>query len=118
MLYHKDVFAPAQFFRSPGKLDVRYTMHALRAASEDRYGNLTRFLNSQVNLDDAELVEVEVEAGRPVKWVARFHVDGDLDLVMVIMSNGTVKTVWGNLASDKHRTLQTWKYVQPGRYVH
>lgn len=113
LLFHKDVFAPAAVFRSPGVMRVRYGHHAVSAAETDRYGDLSRHLRPYVDLDEAEIVEVEVTDGHISKRVIRVPLPNDLVLVLVVMADGFVKTVWGNLATDTHKTLDRSKFVQP-----
>lgn len=59
-----------------------------------------------------EVVEAEVDAsGAPIKIVARRPIaDSKWSLVLVIKSDGTVKTCWANLTTDKHRTLNLANY--------
>lgn len=117
-LFHKDVYAPAVLFRSPGFIRLKYGPHALLAAAEDRYGDLTRYLSPYMDFDRAEIVEVELgEDGQILKRVARFQVSEDLVLVVVVAANGFVRTVWGNKASDTHSTLNHNRYVQAPRRV-
>lgn len=110
-LFHKDVFAPAVFFASPGVMRVRYSRHAVQAAADDRYGDLSNVLPAYVDIDECEIVEVEVADNEITKRVVRLPVDGELDLVLVISADGYVRTVWGNTANDKHRTLDRSKYA-------
>ncbi|KVP40045.1 hypothetical protein WJ87_07635 [Burkholderia ubonensis] len=115
-LYHKDVYAPDVIFRSPGVVRLRYSRHAEIAAFDDRYGDLTRYLTPYMDFDEAEIVEVELDVeGQICKRVARFQVAEDLVLVVVAQTDGFVRTVWGNLVSDRHTTLDRSKYVQPPR---
>ncbi|KVP97788.1 hypothetical protein WJ96_04260 [Burkholderia ubonensis] len=117
-LYHKDVYAPDVIFRSPGVVRLRYSRHAQYAACDDRYGDLSRYLTPYMDFDEAEIVEVELDVeGQISKRVARFQVDEDLVLVVVAQTDGFVRTVWGNLISDRHSTLDRRKYVQPPRRV-
>jgi hypothetical protein len=112
-LYHKAVYAPEVFFRSPGLVRLRYSAHALEEAALDRYGDLTQYLADRMNFDDAEIVEVELDdEGQISKRVARFKVAANLVIVMAVSVDGYVKTVWGNRPSDKHKTLKQKKYVQ------
>lgn len=65
-----------------------------------------------------EVVEVEVDdAGNIEKFVARRPVDYKWSIVLVIMPDGPgdgfVKTCWGNLVSDNHRTLDISKFSKP-----
>lgn len=111
VLYHKDVFAPAPLFRSPGVLRVKYGTHAVNAAEQDRYGDLSRYLTPYIDMDEAEIVEVEVTDGRITKRVVRVPIRNELDIVLVIAADGFVRTVWGNKYSDAHRTLDRSKYA-------
>lgn len=116
LLFHKDVFAPAQLFKAPGPLHLHYTRHALEAAHDDRYGDLSRFLSERLLVAHGEVIEVECAmTGRILKRVIRHQVTDKLDLVWVVMHDGLVKTVWGNLHDDHHRTLNRGKYVQAPR---
>lgn len=110
-LYHKDVFAPEQYFRSPGVMRLRYGHHAKAAAADDRFGDLTPYLRPYVDIDEAEVVEVEVTNGAVTKRILRVPVRDDLALVLVVMDNGFVKTVWGNRTEDTHKTLHRGRYV-------
>lgn len=110
-LYHKDVFAPEKYFRSPGVVRLHYGHHAKAAAVDDRFGNLSQYLRPYVDIDEAEVVEVEVTDGAVTKRVLRIPVKDDLALVMVVMANGFVRTVWGNLATDTHKSLDRGRYV-------
>lgn len=93
---------------------LRYIPHALKASMDDRYGNLAQHLprHLDVNSPDISFVEVEMNAAGCVeKVVARLRTAlryrGEaVDLVLVVLRDGTVKTVWGNVASDNHATLR------------
>jgi len=108
-LYHKDIFLPAAARALRFAVMLRYSAHARRAATNDRYGdiNLPRVFNS----DNAELVEAEVENGKVRKMVYRQPYNGENDLVIVLNPDGLVRTVWLNQTNDSHRTLDTTKYA-------
>jgi hypothetical protein len=98
-----------------GSIELVYSEHAIKAASEDRYGPLPRF--GCVEFDAAlDVVEVTMENGEPVKAVLRIPVDDRLDVVYVLLrpeaGRALVKTMWGNLGSDAHSTLDKSKYVR------
>lgn len=114
-LFHKDVFAPKILFSSPGRVSVKYSKHALNAATEDCYGNLTPYLPDYIDFDAAEIVEVEVCEGLIVKRVVRISVTEDLALVLAVQADGLVRTVWANLHSDNHVTLRKGNFVKPQR---
>lgn len=89
--------------------NLTYSNHAIEAASNDRFGIV---YNMPRTLRDFQLVEVSTEE---LKFVVRVKLDSQRDLCLVLIPRGRgwlVKTVWINLASDKHRTLQRNKYVQ------
>lgn len=96
-------------------LNLRWTSHA-RSEAIDLINNLglraEAFSVRFIAVHNWEIVEVEVDAsGAPVKVVARRPVaDSKWSLVLVIKSDGTVKTCWANLTTDKHRTLDQSKY--------
>lgn len=116
LLFHKDVYAPAELFKSPGSLRLHYTRHALAAAHDDRYGDLSQFLAQKLIIVPDEIIEVECAVtGELLKRVVRHQVSARLDLVWVVMVNGVVRTVWGNLHCDHHKTLNRDRYVQPPR---
>ena len=97
---------------------VRYSYHAQEAARDDRYGDLTRYLTPYRDFDDAEIVEVELDAeGQIAKRVARFNITEDLVLVMAVAADGYVRTVWCNRVDDRHATLERLKYVQKPRII-
>lgn len=97
---------------------LRYSHHALAAARDDRYGDLSRYLTPYRDFDDAELVEVELDAeGQIAKRVARFNITDELVLVLVVTADGYVKTVWSNRFVDVHATLDRRKYVQRPRIM-
>lgn len=93
---------------------LRYVGHALKASLEDRYGDLSPFLPKSLAIDSPDVSFVEVEMninGTVEKVVARMRTQlryrGEaVDLVLVVLRDGTVKTVWGNMASDNHATLR------------
>jgi hypothetical protein len=112
-LFHKDVFMPPSA-KSPvyeGKL--KYSFHAIKASQSDRFGNIP--LPEMFSVATAELIESEMSDDGMVvlKQVWRQPLDEKRDLVLALTRDGKVKTVWINLRSDKHRTLQVDKYVRP-----
>jgi hypothetical protein len=112
-LYHVEVFMPKKFSKPCFAGRLRYTHHAQQEANSDKYGTiaLIEFFDPAM----AQLIESEVEvfgsgAFRVVKQLWRMPLDAERDLVMAIKNDGTVKTVWVNLRSDKHRTLNRSRY--------
>ena len=112
-LYHREVYAPVPMFRSPGVVRVHYTDHAREQAETDRYGNMRAYLHKFIDFDEGEIVEVEVTDGLVSKRLVRIRATKELDLVLAVLSNGRVTTVWVNQRDDRHSTLNRSKYVQP-----
>ena len=104
-LVHKADLAPYTAIRSPGDTLVRYSAQALAAAEDDRYGDLRKHLATSIDLNTAEIVEVEIFEGVIINRVVCVPATAELELVMIIQANGLVSTVWGNLIDDKHKTL-------------
>ena len=112
-LFHRDVFAPEEVFATNGAvIKVTYGPHALSAAAKDRYGDLRGYLPQWLDREEVEVIEVEVARGEISKRGVRFQVADNLDLVMVVQSDGFVRTVWGNLHDDTHKSLDRSKFVQ------
>lgn len=112
-LYHKEVGIPA-INLPKGKYRLDYGSHARQEATQDRFGEIE--LPEFLDADSAEVIEVEVERGIVQKILYRFKLDGQRDVCMpVIPRTGAmfVKTVWVNLRSDKHKTLDRSKYAKP-----
>lgn len=117
-LFHADVYLPAWLAaaRYTGKL--RYSAHARNEAVSDKYGRIE--LPPALNQAGGRLIEVEAVDGPngPLtvasKIVWRQPLDVERDLVLVVMlADGFVRTVWVNLNDDAHRSLNTARYVQP-----
>src|SRR5450830_1058936 len=113
-LFHSDVFMPASAKKPIHEGPLHYRDHALRATRDDRYGEIT--LPVEFHSANAKLIEAEVllehDGSTVVKQVWRQPLDQHRDLILVIQKGGKVKTVWVNLRSDKHRTLDKSKYMR------
>lgn len=110
-LYHSEIGLPAGFRAPTGRVSLEWTRHADRARKDDRYGEIPRFKTA--TLDRLTVVEVGVEGGKVVKILFRGRLDNERDVCMVLIPGRVwrVKTVWVNLATDTHRTLDRSKYV-------
>jgi hypothetical protein len=96
--------------RDTGKISLTYSNHAIEAARDDRYGPVAQ-LPSCLEFHRADLIELEVVNGKPVKGVFRQSLDDVRDLVIVILfARNLVKTVWINQRNDRHLTLDRSKY--------
>ena len=100
-----------------GALALKYSRHALSEALNDRYGVLPVSAFPRAFIPGAGWTVVEVEAnpaGQLVKFVVRRNVDCDTrSLVLVVMVDGTVKTIWTNMSRDQHATLDSSKFSRP-----
>lgn len=115
-LYHRFLGLPPEAAKLwVGQLNLYYSAHAQKAATEDRYGKVPLF--SSVLFEEGDVIEVEVKDGRVIKAVLRVPYDDHRDLVFAILRpDGVaayVKTVWFNLASDAHKTLRRELYRRP-----
>lgn len=128
-LYHPEVFIPQWFEMPTERVHLVYTKHALYACNNDRYGAIPVFLT--IPLDKFELVELGVkdskvnQLGIPAKRevskiVVRGHFDDTRDITFALIPNQgirdgkpvyRVKTVWFNLNSDKHKSLNRSRYA-------
>jgi hypothetical protein len=111
-LYHKEVRIPEELRKlAVFKGGLEYGKHAKSEANLDRYGHIE--LPSQFDSTAADLIEVEWDRikRRVTKCVWRQALDTQRDLVIVVIpETGFVKTVWVNLKTDKHHTLDRSKY--------
>ena len=121
--YHKDIGFPEELMTAPPMgLWLCYTPHAKRAVREE--GVMPADLPARLP-GDLEVIEVEVQGGYIQKWVLRIpnwktlvqwdNTRADYDLVLAVLLDGTVKTVWLNAKGDTHRTLQRHRYTAPSR---
>ena len=114
-LYHTELGFPKNVDLPSGIFNLSYSHHAQNASYDDRYGQM--HLPDTLNVDDAKLIEIEVENNQVVKGVYRINYSDDLDLIIVMIPQKSfVKTVWFNKTTDTHRTLQTWKYRRPNAF--
>lgn len=113
-LFHADIRLPEGFVAPTARVPLSWTRHAHEARWNDRvYHNEIPAFDT-LPLSRFSVVEVGVESGRVVKMVVRGHFTKTHDLVFVLIPGPrwTVKTVWSNLRTDVHRTLDKSRYVQ------
>ncbi len=78
----------------------------------DRYGIID--LPTSVNISTSKIIEVEVINNKVTKMVFRTKYDATFDIIIVMnLPDLSVRTVWLNKRSDKHRTLDRNKYDKP-----
>jgi hypothetical protein len=111
-LFHVEVFVPARLKKPCFEGPLRYSRHAREASETDRFGDIKLPLSFKAS--EAELIEVELadDCESIIKQVWRQKLDEKRDLVLVLNPEGFVRTVWINLKTDKHRTLDRGRYVK------
>ena len=107
MLYHKDVFLPANIKSlSPRTFEPIYGRHSFDQASAKMFT-----LPRSVTFSGQNVIEAEVENGKTVKVVVRLPYSNSHDIVLVIRNNGFIKTAWLNSKSDRHNALDRSRYA-------
>jgi len=110
-LYHRELGFPSHM-RFREVVGLTPSTHARRAASDDRYGSFE--IPTSFDPVTWTVIEIEVINGALVKIVARKALDSTRDLVMAfLIREKLIKTVWVNLASDTHKTLDKSLYSTP-----
>jgi hypothetical protein len=96
-------------------MPLRYSIHAQQEFLRDRYNSKQdAVLPDSHTIAQTEVVEMEIIGGWAKKIVIRFSLDAHRDWVMALIpreDGWMVKTVWINLKSDKHRTLDRSRYL-------
>lgn len=110
-LYHREIGFPAWFKAPTATVTPNYGTHARKEAFEDRYGHIA--LPATMDLSKYTVIEMEADGAKVVKILFRGALDARRDICVAMMANGFVKTVWVNLRTDTHRTLDRSKYVKP-----
>jgi hypothetical protein len=109
-LYHREIYMPAGVLALSNVTQaLRATEHAKRAALNDRYGVIT--IPAEITFDGKDIVEAEFVNKKLAKVVVRLSYDARRDAIYVLNIDGTLKTVWFNLKSDKHKTLKKELYM-------
>lgn len=100
-------------FRAHDIYGLRPSPHAINESNSDKYGCFA--LPNYVKISEWKVIELEQnDEGQIVKWVIRKVLDNERDIVLVIIPNQKViKTVWINVRSDKHKTLDKSRYSVP-----
>lgn len=112
VLYHPEVYIPESFVMPTGRVALKWSNHAKRAAQEDRYGNVPLF--ETISLRRFYLVELGMQDNKVSKIVVRGEFDAVRDVVFVLVPEPKhyfVKTVWFNLRTDQHKTLDRKRYA-------
>lgn len=111
MLYHREIFMPPKVANiKNASLPLLPTRHAEEAAAQDRYGRIT--IPARIEFNGSDIVEAEVIDGKTVKIVVRLKYDDTRDAIYVVaLPDCRLKTVWFNLKSDFHGTLDRSRYA-------
>ena len=115
-LYHERVYLPPDLEYPDGSTSIvlSYTQHAKQAAKNDRFGNLTKFLPSELYPNDWKLIEVQALGYDILSLLYTRTIYGKgLKLALAVSPTGTVKTVWANGAYFNFDRLDTSRYVKP-----
>jgi len=114
LLYHREIYMPPRVlaaFKAGVRLGFGISAHALKAAKEDRYGEIE--IPPAINVFSKDIIEVEMLGGKLVKVVARKEYDATRDAIYAIAvspAGHMLKTVWANLKTDDHKTLRRHLY--------
>lgn len=111
MLFHTEIGLPKWFKAPTCTVTPRYGDHARFEAQVDRYGKIQ--LPKTIDLSKFKVIEVGAEGQRITKILFRGPLDSTRDLCIVLQPDGYARTVWVNLKTDKHRTLDRSKYNTP-----
>jgi len=114
-LYHFELGFPKGLKTKFGIIPITYTQHAQKAAEDDRYGKMV--LPSTINTTTARCIEAEVNGNVVSKLVYRAKYNHELDMILVLSRDCSVRTVWFNKRGDKHKTLDASKYTVPTKAV-
>ena len=111
LLFHSEVFIPAAAANPIFEGRLTYGYHARNEALSDRYGEIP--LPSHFFAEGAKLIEAEfcTQRLRLTKQVWRQPLDDYRDLALVLSTGGFVRTVWVNVRSDTHKSLNKSKYI-------
>lgn len=112
-LYHYVTGLPN--VRLPASISLTYSLHARHQCIADRYGIIKP--PNTLDMANGKLIEMEIANGRVAKIVVRVEYSAKYDLVLVVSSNGIVRTVWLNSVNDKHHTLDRSRYVSMPNYT-
>lgn len=112
-LWHSAIRLPAGFKAPTERVEIAYGSHARAEALADRYGMIR--LPKSLTLSRFQVIEVGTVAGRVSKILFRGTLDSERDLCIVLIpaerGPWRCKTVWVNLKSDQHRTLDVTRYA-------
>jgi len=116
-LYHKDIFLPVSVLHLDFGASYRlaYSRHAMLEALRDKLGTVTR-PPKWVDFSDAQVIEAEITDDTDItKLVVRLPYDNTRDIILVLRNfhdgAAIVVTLWTNVITDTHSTLDRSKYA-------
>lgn len=114
--YHKSKGFPKGVVLPTKAYLLNYSLHAKREAIADGYSPENCQLPLWLNFSEVEIFEIEVENLKITKVGCRISYNDKLDLTLIIcITDYSVKTVWFNLKSDRHKTIDLSKYNNPNK---
>ena len=114
--YHKIKGFPKSIILPTKAYLLNYSLHAKREAIADCYSPDNCQLPLWLNFSEVEIFEIEVENLKVTKVGCRISYNDKLDLTLIIcITDYSVKTVWFNLKSDRHKTIDLSKYNNPNK---
>lgn len=111
-LYHPEVYFPDWFVAPQERVALKWSKHATYARVDDRYGVIPAF--KTIPLSMFSVVEFAASGENVTKLVVRGKFDETRDVVFVLIPGRKhyfVKTVWFNLRTDEHKTLNRKRYA-------
>lgn len=119
--YNVGAFGIPQSAVLNGNLNLTYSRHAIEEVVNDEQGNFVKYIPKAINTSngEAQLMEVEVENGRSIKWLYRVKLFKNYDLVLVVIENDRkpgeffVKTAWVNKNDYPHIIKDITRYEKP-----
>ena len=111
MIYHKEIGFPRGYTKPVGKKPTLLSRHA-----KDRSAEKGFVIPENVEMNDFDVIEIEMFAGKVTKMVIRGEYDNYDDICIVVVPKGNaffVKTAWLNAWDDTHKTLDVSKYGRP-----
>lgn len=112
MIYHKELGFPKVVSTVIGKtFTTQFSSHAKQSCRNDRYGFIIPPTSISVSMDN--IIEIEVEGNTVTKVLIRQKYDSVKDICIAFIPQSRVafvKTLWLNMTTDKHYTLDETKY--------
>ena len=112
-LYHCELGFPKGLKTRFGFIPITYTQYAQKAAEDDTYGKIV--LPSTLNTSSSKCIEAEVTDSVVTKLVYCVKYNNDLDMVLVLSRDCSVKAVRFHKRSDGHPKVNSNRYTIPSK---